>query len=162
MPELLATERRLVVRILEIWERLRGARPFPRESDVLSADLGPDWANCFLIAMRSGTGQWSFRHVGGDLLIQGWDGAIGGAVADCPENTLLGHACAYMTDVLDRRVPISIGGDYRVEDTRIMFRSIMLPLSDDGMRVDSVLGAANCRRVVAAGDLAGRAHVPQL
>ncbi len=162
MPELLSTERRLVMRVLEFWERLRGARPFPRASDVLSADFGPDWASCFVIAIGPATGQWSFRHIGGDLLVPEWDEAIEGAVADFPDNTLLKHACAYMTDVLNRRVPISLGGDFHVEDSRVRFRSIMLPLSDDGMRVDSLLGAANCRQVAAVGDLAGQADVGQV
>ena len=58
MPEPYSTERRLVMRIMELWERLRDLRPFPRMSDVLAADIGPDWASCFLIAiapLHSGT-----------------------------------------------------------------------------------------------------------
>ena len=162
MPEPYSTERRLVMRIMELWERLRGLRPFPRMSDVLAADIGPDWASCFLIAIGPATGQWSFHHVGGDLLVPEWSGAIGGAMVDCPKDTLLGHACAYMTDVLDRRIPISLGGTFHIDDSRTVFRSIILPLSDDGLRVDSVLGAANCRQVVTAGDLAGESHAGQV
>jgi hypothetical protein len=67
-----------------------------------------------------------------------------------------------MNEVLDRRIPISLGGTFDIDDSRTVFRSIILPLSDDALRVDSVLGAANCRQVVAAGDLAGESHAGQV
>ncbi len=162
MPEPHSSERRLVMRVMELWERLRGLRPFPRMSDVLGADFGPDWASCFLIAIGPATGQWSFHHVVDDLLVPEWRGAIGGAVADCPKDTLLGHASAHMTDVLDRRIPISGGGTFHINDSETVFRSIILPLSDDGLRVDSVLGAANCRQIATAGEFAGQSYAGQV
>ena len=161
MTAFLPNERRLVIRILELWENLRGARRFPSVSDVESADLGADWANCFVIAVGARPEQPSFRYVGRDLLIPDWDEAAGRAVADCPEHTVLRHALSYMTKVIDKRVPISIGGEFDVDESRIVYRSILLPLSDDGTQVNFLFGAANCRQEASAGGLATATDIRQ-
>ncbi len=162
MTTFLSGERRLVIRILELWENLRGARRFPSVSDVESADLGAYWANCFVIAVGAQPELSSFRYVGGGLLVPDWDEVAGRAVADCPEHTVLRHASSYMTKVVHKRVPISIGGDFDVDESRIVYRSIILPLSDDGTLVNFLFGAANCRLVTGAGGLASPADVRQV
>ncbi len=161
MTAFLSNERRLVIRILELWENLRGARRFPSVSDVESADLGIDWASCFLIAVGLQPEFSSFRYVGGHLLVPDWNGAVGGAVADCPEHTVLRHASSYMTRVIHKRVPISIGGNFDVDESSIAYRSIILPLSDDGTQVNFLFGAANCRREASAGGLASATDIRQ-
>jgi hypothetical protein len=154
MAAFLSNERRLVMRVLELWENLRGARRFPSVSDVESADIGADWASCFVIAVGARPELSSFHYVGGGLLVPDWDEATGRAVADCPDHTVLRHASSYMTKVIHMRVPISIGGDFDVDESRIVYRSIILPLSDDGTLVNFLFGAANCRLVASAGGLA--------
>ena len=50
--------------------------------------------------------------------------------------------------MLSREVPISRGGQFRKYDgTKVLFRSIILPMSDDGDTISGLLGAANCREV---------------
>jgi hypothetical protein len=149
-----SNERRLVLRILELWELLRGERRFPSVADVEAADFGADWPNCFLIAVGATPEQSAFRYVGGCLLVPDWDEAVGRAVADCPENTVLAQASSYIAKVLDKRVPISLGGNFEAGETRTMYRSIMLPLSDDETRVNFLFGAANCCQEARAGSLA--------
>jgi hypothetical protein len=149
-----SNERRLVLRILELWEILRGARRFPSVADVEAADFGADWADCFLIAIGATPEQSAFRYVGGGLMVPDWGEVAGRAVTVCPDNTLLGHASSYMAKVLDKRVPISLGGEFETGGTRIMYRSIMLPLSDNDTCVNFLFGAANSRQEARAGALA--------
>ena len=44
------------------------------------------------------------------------------------------------------REPVAEGVGTHV-GTAVLYRSILLPLSEDGRRIDGVLGAANCREV---------------
>ncbi len=159
MTAFLSNERRLVMRVLEFWERLRGARRFPSLSDVESAEFGADWANCFLIAVGVQPELSSFRYVGGHLLVPDWAEGAGHAVADCPHHSVLRHASSYMTKVIQKRVPISIGGNFQVDESRVLYRSILLPLSDDGTVVNFLFGAVNCRRVSDADALAGASEI---
>jgi hypothetical protein len=45
-------------------------------------------------------------------------------------------------------VPISRGGEFiKYDGMKVLYRSIILPMSDDGSSVSGLLGAANCREV---------------
>ncbi len=45
-----------------------------------------------------------------------------------------------------RRVPVTMGGSFRNPAGReILYRSVLLPLSDDQRTISAVLGAANCK-----------------
>src|SRR3546814_20422698 len=49
MSGLVASERRLVLRVEEYWDNLRRARAFPRTADIDPVALGADWVNCFVL-----------------------------------------------------------------------------------------------------------------
>ena len=73
------------------------------------------------------------------------------ALSEVPVDTLLGQATLYWRKVVEKRVPISIGGEFRHRDGRlILYRSIILPLSADERQIDHLLGAANYRAVVSS------------
>ncbi len=36
----------------------------------------------------------------------------------------------------------------KIDGTKVLYRSILLPMSDDGETISGVLGAANCREVL--------------
>jgi hypothetical protein len=142
----LSEDRRLVTRVLAYWDTLRDARAFPGASDIDPAAIEDDWAMCFLVTVGSHPGRCVFRRIGEDLRIPGWDEADGHTVMECPENTLLRKAASYMPKVLEKRVPVSVGGEFEDGDFKVLYRSILLPLSDDGVQVNCMLGAVNCRR----------------
>ena len=67
---------------------------------------------------------------------------------DAPEQTLISVTVAYAGEVLRKKVPISRGGEFfKPDGVRVLYRSILLPMSDDGETVSGLLGAANCREV---------------
>ena len=54
----------------------------------------------------------------------------------------------YLDQVLAKGVPISHGGEFYQDDgSKILYRSIVLPMSDDGETISGLLCAANCREV---------------
>ncbi|WP_282609564.1 hypothetical protein [Pelagibius sp. Alg239-R121] len=142
-----STERRLVLRVLEYWQALRGDRDFPAAAAFDDRVLGDDWAWSLVIGLGAGPDNAEFKHVGDNLRTPDWSAGADLLVKDCPRPSLLGAAVEYMPRVLDRQVPISIGSELNVAGTMILYRSILLPLSNDGTVIDGLLGAANFRPI---------------
>lgn len=137
-------ERRLVLRLLAYWDDLRDERPFLQVSDIESAVIGEDWAHCHILRISEPLERSEFLHIGQELMADlptGWSGTLG----DCPTNSLLYHASNYLDRVLAKRVPVSLGGQGKRGGQAVLYRSILLPLSKDGKRIDHVLGGANSR-----------------
>jgi hypothetical protein len=52
---------------------------------------------------------------------------------------------SHLPQVLSERRCLVIEGGARLRDIDILYRSGLYPLSADGIEIDQVLGAANCR-----------------
>jgi hypothetical protein len=127
-------ERRLVDRVLRVWtEMARGGR-FPRRDQIEASVLGEDWANCLVIAVQSPVQLSHFVAVGSNL-----------SVAHCPNNTLAGVLLSHLPQVLSERRCLMIEGRARLRGVGILYRSALYPLSEDGVAIDHVLGAASYR-----------------
>src|SRR5262245_23344390 len=64
-------KKRITEYLWEYWEKLRGDRPFPRESEVLIEDLAPIWDSCFLVKVnqeRSGGVGYTYVFLGKSLV----------------------------------------------------------------------------------------------
>jgi len=133
-------ERRLVWRVLRHWEEMVGGRSCPRRDEIDPWMLGDDWANCLLIAVQSPVELSHFITVGENL-----------AVALCPKDTLAGVLLSHLPRVLSARRCVIVEGGATLRGAPILFRSALLPLSEDGMEIDRVLGAAN-HRALRAGE----------
>lgn len=67
-------------------------------------------------------------------------------IAECAEHTLLHSAAVHIDGVIAEREILGEGVSMHV-GTPVLYRSILLPLSEDGRRIDGVLGAVNCREI---------------
>jgi hypothetical protein len=76
-----------------------------------------------------------------------------------PANALLHHAAGFADRTLEKAVPVSLGGEAVLTEGKVLFRSILLPLSNDGATIDHLLGAANGRPVGADTTVNGGAGV---
>jgi len=65
--------------------------------------------------------------------------------SNCRLGSFLKLATDFFPRVLEKRIPVSIGGEATSDGRPVLFRAILLPLSNDGARIDALLGAANCR-----------------
>ena len=133
-------ERRLVWRVLRLWTELVQGRGCPRRDEIDAWVVGEDWANCLLIAVQSPVELSHFIAVGENL-----------AVALCPKDTLAGVLLSHLPRVLSARRCLIVEGGATLRGAPILFRSALLPLSEDGMAIDHVLGAAN-HRTLRAGE----------
>lgn len=146
MDEAWKTERRLVLRLLGYWQQLRGTRSYPSIADIDPAIIEGDWPDCVLIERREPTTSSLFRHVGHRLLPADWAPQAGQALSETPKGTLLQPATSFMSMVLTKEVPISIGGQYdTIGKGPVLYRAILMPLSTDGKNIDGLFGGTNCR-----------------
>jgi hypothetical protein len=140
-------EQRLVMRVLAQYRGLCRGSGLPRRSQINPALFGPDWAHCLLVDLDPQIKASRFAYVGDRLSDPRWPTFERQTLADCRENTLLHTATAYVARVLARRLPISRGGIGLHHDTPIVYRSILFPLSESGIAIDGLLGAANFREI---------------
>ena len=127
-------KRRLVDRVLRLWiEISRGGR-FPRRDQIEPSMLGEDWANCLVIAVQSPVQLSYLVAVGKNL-----------SFAHCPNDSLAGVLLSHLPQVLSERRCLMIEGRDTLRGSGVLYRSALFPLSEGGVAVDHVLGAANHR-----------------
>ncbi len=127
-------KRRLVDRVLCLWTEMAHEGRFPRRDQIEPSMLGADWANCLVIAVQSPV-QLSYVVAVGENL----------SFAHCPNDNLAGVLLSYLPPVLSERRCLMIEGRATLRGTGVLYRSALFPLSEDGVAIGHVLGAANHR-----------------
>ena len=127
-------ERRLVERVLRHWTKVAAGQRFPRLNEIDPWMVGDDWANCVVIAVQSPVELSYFVAAGKNL-----------AVALCTRDTLAGLLLSHLPSVLSARRGLIVEGEATLRGVPILYRAALLPLSEDGVAIDHVLGAANHR-----------------
>ena len=134
------------MRVLTQWRDMGGTGGLPRRSAIDPQRFGRDWANCLLIDVGAETHASRFSFVGENLRDPNWPTFERQCISECVEQTLLHCATSFIDRVLVEHASVAEGiGTHR--GTPVLYRSILLPLSEDGSRVDGVLGATNFRDV---------------
>jgi hypothetical protein len=140
-------EQRLVLRVLAQWRSLCRDGALPRRAQIDPRLFGQDWANCLLIDVDPRLERSRFAYVGEHLRDPSWPTLDRQSIAECQESTLLYVATSYAARVIAKAVPISTGGVGIHQGEPIVYRSILLPLAEDGGHIDGMLGAANFREI---------------
>ena len=96
--------------------------------------LGEDWVNCLIIAVQSPVRLSYFVDVGNNL-----------SMMRCPNNSLAGVLLSHLPQVISERRCLMIEGRAALNGLGVLYRSALYPLSEDGVAIDHVLGAANYR-----------------
>ena len=136
-----STERRLVGRMLAYWHILCQGRPFPRLGDIDPLAIGEDWRWAFLLDTDGYRDFPNFRYLGPDLAKYS---GIYLAGRDELNTTLLDMATHKLERVFKEGCPLLLEDEVtRFDGAQLMFRAVLLPLSDDGEQINYVLGAAN-------------------
>ncbi|MBL4618925.1 MAG: hypothetical protein JKX88_02350 [Marinicaulis sp.] len=133
-------ERRLARRVEKVW--LNCAQDhLPTWADIQKTDLGDDWNFCFAVDMRLSDGFPYFIYLGDDLCR--FSNIYLSGRHHC-EMTLLDLATSKMDEAALSRAPVFFNDALRIYNRRrIVFRSVLLPLSENGTDVTHVFGAAN-------------------
>jgi hypothetical protein len=143
-------DRRLVMRVLARWRSLaRDGRRYPRRSQLDPQLFGQDWSNCLLIDVDPLTEHSRLAYVGDALRDPAWPPFERQRISECLNDTLLQLATAKIPVVIAQGAPIGFGGPAMHNDTPMLYRCILLPLSEGGEDIDGILGAVNYREVAA-------------
>tara|TARA_R110000787_G_scaffold36145_37_gene92537 strand:- start:3943 stop:4440 length:498 start_codon:yes stop_codon:yes gene_type:complete len=141
-------ERRLVHRLLAYWRGLQIDDEFPSFAAIDPGEIPDIWSNTFVLEVVGNESDPVFRAFGDDIAAHYETSLIDRHVSEVPDNSLVSVSVGYLDEVLKKGVPISRGGDFQKDDgTEVLYRSILLPMSDDGETISGILGAANCREV---------------
>ena len=122
-------------------------RRCPTRREVEERQIGDFWSNAFLIDTSGVPSSYKFRQCG-KVLSQ----SMPGGLDDQPVSALpvehADNAIDMCRAAVSARKPVASTDalfDYRGNE--ILYRMILLPLSDDGIVVNALLGAANYKQV---------------
>jgi hypothetical protein len=141
----LLNERRLVTRVLHHWHETAMGQRFPHAGQIDPWLVGDDWSSCALIRLAAEIEESRFVVVGADLLPQRQLVLDGEAVAACPAGSVLGVMMKYLPRFQPNGGPLRVSGAAQHFGNPVLFRAVLLPLSDDEVHIDHVLAAANFR-----------------
>jgi len=138
-----SAERRLVGRLLTYWHSLCEGRSFPRLQDLDPEYIGDDWRWSFILKTGDHRDFPNFAYLGPEIAKYSGIFLTG---QDTFTNTLLDVATHKLERVFREGCPLLMEDIVTCYDgQRLMFRAVLLPLSDDGHSINYVLGAANGR-----------------
>ena len=128
----------------------------PTPGEVDGTRIPDMWGHCFIVDLRA-TDEPVFSYVGEHHVAILVRDPKGRPVSAAGADTLLGQAVSYHRQVLARGIPITLGGQFVNQAGRtVLYRSILLPLGEDG-RISGLFGGANCRELIAEqGPVIGR------
>jgi hypothetical protein len=156
----MADERRLTSRMIAKWSAFSRDRRLPRQADLDLSVFGKDTANCLVIALAADIGAAKLLHVGEILRNDAWSAERQQSVSDYPANSLVRLASAKIAAVLAKRGPVVFGGTGVRDVSAILYRAILLPLSDDGETIDHVIGAINFKEISAVEEYSEQPAAP--
>ena len=139
-------ERRLTTRVEKEW-RGSSRAAFPRRSDIDRTKFGNDWDFCFIIDLSDRTQDSRISYVGAELRETGSPIQERQRVGENPEGSLLELAAKEIDKVKALKQPVEKSGRAVHEDSEILYRAILLPLSENGVAIDGVLGAIGYRDI---------------
>ncbi|MEM8987370.1 MAG: hypothetical protein AAGC95_11680 [Pseudomonadota bacterium] len=135
------TERRLSHRLFLHWLMQAGEAPYASYEDISPDQLGEDWDWCFILDVEKSSDFPYFTHLGKQLA--GYSGVLLTGCSDW-SCTVLDKATEKVEEMLRDRAPLLVQDELTLfNKNRLLFRSILLPLSDDQRTITHVLGAAN-------------------
>jgi hypothetical protein len=139
-------EKRLVLRLLEAWRLARIDDLAPKAGALGPGDTGEDMPHVFTIEL-SDTAPPRFGFIGDAVCPRGVVAADKPLVADCPNDSVLGHVSRHWQEIIARGVPVTRGGNGINDGKPVLYRGLMAPLVDEDGVICTIIGAANWRSV---------------
>ncbi|MAR55671.1 MAG: hypothetical protein CMM93_00665 [Rickettsiales bacterium] len=150
MPFTQHDERRVSIRLLQYWNRLRGDRPYPSENDIDPDALVGLWDYCFLVQLRDihMVADYNYTYFGNEL-IHGYEHGVldsANGMMACPDANALHQK---FVSVIETRAPMMEQDEYEnAAGNKVQFRQSLMPLGDE-TGIYSIIGAVNWRIIKA-------------
>lgn len=137
---------RLTVRVLRVWKELAAAG-LPKRSQVDPRDFGADWSNCVMIALNPIVAKSRFSYVGSGLQTFISVPYKRKTFAKLQEETLLKLLNQHIPQVVADKMPLKFADSAQHNGKSILYRTVLLPLSEIGKQVDGILAGLTYREV---------------
>lgn len=139
--EISGDERRLHIQAFNYWHSLLDGREFPAVGDMQPEELDRFRHRSFLIDFPHGYGRPIMRFIGQEIIDEEGTDYSGRVASDIPGEGLLGRLTVHYMEVLANRSPIGFEAAHdRTDGKVLLYRGILLPLSDDNETVHFILG----------------------
>ncbi len=139
-------ERGLVLRLLSHWRELVGERQYPSFSELDPESIPDIWSYSFVLDIAGHADDPIFRVAGPKYAAYLPIDLRNLPISKAPRDSLIEKSVAFAQEIIAKQVPISRGGEFmKPGGGTVLYRGIILPMSDDGITVSRLLGAANCR-----------------
>lgn len=133
-------ERRITIRLLAYWERLRGKRDMPTEEDIDPDDLQDLWDNCFLIHVKDlSKPDYNYTYLG-TAIIEAYRSGLSESDPGrliSPNADKLAHS---YSEIVKTGKPVIEEDEFRnLHNDIVKYRQCLLPLGHNGT-VDAIFG----------------------
>lgn len=143
---------RLTVRVRKVWSAL-AVHGIPRRSQIDPRKFGSDWSNCFMIDLNPKVPRSRFGYVGNALNGLASVNPERVTLSELPKEILVKIISPLIPRVVADKMPVSFAGLMQHEDRNILYRTILMPLSESGNQVDGIVAGAMYREVFAQQEL---------
>lgn len=141
-------ERRANSRALKYWQGLAGDRRFPSRRDVTRDSAGDLWDHLFMVEITATAADYRFAMAGAVLCAALGRDPTGEKVATALPGGMGARTVFLHQAAVGLKGPVDDANKWtRPDGAEILYRSILLPLSDDGQTVNALLGAFSFRPV---------------
>ncbi len=137
-------ERRMNIRAFDYWESLLDGRDFPSVGDLDPEAIAPFREYSLLIDFTAGYEKPVLRYVGSHLRAEASLANREMDPNEVPSGTLLSRLTSHYLEILANRAPIGFEAEYESSASeRVLYRGILLPLSDDGTTINFIYGVTS-------------------
>ena len=139
-------EQRQTFRLLSYWNSIKEDDKFPDLSEVSLGEMGELWNYCFVLDLTSPDDP-EFTHFGSELIsIFGEDYTVK-KLSDAAIHPVLADVSSFIKEVWLMEAPVSHCGEVKQEDEKLLYRSLLAPLSENGDdKIHYLIGTSNFRR----------------
>ncbi len=142
-------ERRANSRALKYWKEVAGDRRFPARAQINQASAGDLWDHLFIVEVSGLPENYRFAYAGAVMKSALGMDPTGQTVASTIPGGMGTRTLFFHQAAVGLKGPVDDAGSWtRADGTQILYRSILLPLSDDQQSVNYLLGAFSFRPVV--------------
>lgn len=136
-------EQRLTFRLLSYWSRIKGDRPFPSLADMQIADISELWHHTFTLSLVGAPKEHHFQYFGPALASIFNTDYTGEFLEIAMQDVMLSTTLGFYDKVVETRAPASESAEFEYNGKEVRYRSLIVPLSSDGVTIDYLLGTTN-------------------
>jgi hypothetical protein len=148
-PSIDGVERRISSAAVQYWRELAAPRRYPGRTQVTRDSAPSLWDSFFIIKVGPDPAEHVFEQAGPVLREALGCDPTGRAVGDVLPREIIGRALYFQKAACDLMAPIDEAGRFtRADGVEIVYRAVLLPLSDDQREANYLLGAFSFRTIV--------------